>query len=66
MDYFSIFGHLHHINENLPNDSQNLPKLVQKNIQTLNKLSEIAKYFLDLAKVAKFRQIWSHWLHTTN
>ena len=49
-------------------NSNNLPCLIlnickggSKFCQILNKHLKIAKEFLNFTKVAKFRQIWSHW-----
>ena len=56
-DYFSIFRHLQQSIFNF------LPKWVQNNAPTLIKpVKKFALFYQLLAKVAKFRQIWSHWM----
>ena len=50
-----------YINENLPNGIQNLPKSVQDFPKYLINPQKDAQDFEDFAKMAKFRQIWSHW-----
>ena len=47
-------------NDNLPNIIGNLPKPGMKFCQILNRPVKIAEVFSNFAKVAKFRQIWSH------
>ena len=56
--YFSTFGLC--INENLPNGIQSLPKLVQDFPKKKINPQKFAQDFEDFAKIAKFRQIWSH------
>ena len=53
----SIYNH-----EKLPNCIQNLPKSVAIFAKYWISPQKIAKDILVYAKVAKFRQIWSHWL----
>ena len=45
----------------LPNGLQNLPKTVQNVTKYLINPQKVAQSFEDFAKMAKFRQIWSHW-----
>ena len=57
INYFSIIGH----NENVPKSIRYLPKQAHKFANYIIVTQEMAKLFLNLAQVAKFRQICSHW-----
>ena len=59
LDYISTFGHLHQRKFSIWHTK--FAKIVPKFCQIINKASKIAQDFEDIAKVAKFCQIWSHW-----
>ena len=60
LDYFSTFGNLHE--HKYAQCHAKLAKVVPKFCQIVNDSPSIAQDFKDFAKVAKFRQIWSHYL----
>ena len=49
-------------NENQPNNVTYLPKYAQHFAKLEINGQKLGKYLLTIAKVANFRQIWSHWL----
>ena len=59
LDYISTFGHLNQ--RKFAQWYTNFAKVGPKFCQIIYKASKIAQDFEDIAKVAKFRQIWSHW-----
>ena len=58
LDYISTFGHLHQ--RKFAQWHTKLAKEGLKFCQILNEPSKIAQDIEDIAKVEKFRQIWSH------
>ena len=63
LHYFSKFGHLHQ--RKFAQWHTKFAKVGPKICQIVNKPSKIAQDFKVFAKVAKFRQIWSHCPQTT-
>ena len=49
----------------MPNGHKKFPKLLPNLAKYYINLQKITKDFKKLAKVAKFRQVWSHWQRTT-